>query len=322
MIDVAHLTKDFGSRRVLHGLSLSVAAGDVVGFLGPNGAGKTTTLKILTGLSRATSGTARVGGFDTATQHEQVRRLLGYLPEDAPGYPEVTVDAYLAMMAGLKDIAPRSVRSSVERVVEETNLQPWRRRLIGNLSKGTRQRVGLAQALLGDPKVLVLDEPTSGLDPSQIGEIRAVIASMRGRRTVIFSTHILPNVAGTCSHVAIINQGRLVAHGTVADVGRSTATRRFELAVQGIDDAAPWREALRALIAPRAPEPLAFAPDGASTRVRVAWPAALDDPRPAIARAVVDAGGALVELRELEATLDEIFLRAINSDAAATEARA
>jgi len=233
MIQAEALTKDYGSRRVLDRISFEVPQGAVLGFLGPNGAGKTTTMRILTGLARATSGRVRIGGFDVVRQQRDVARILGYLPEDAPLYPEMRVESYLATMAALKEIPARKVKSEVDRVLSETDLQKWRKRLISNISKGTRQRVGIAQALLGDPKVLVLDEPTVGLDPGQISDIRSLIARMRGSKTVIFSTHLMDNAERLCDSVCIIARGEKVLDGTVSGVKAAQGDRAVALRLSG-----------------------------------------------------------------------------------------
>lgn len=319
MIEIENLAKYYGPTRSLDGLSFQVPEGEVLGLLGPNGAGKTTTMRILTGLTRPTRGRARVGGFDTVAQHGEVRRLLGYLPEDAPMYEEMRVEQYLRFMANMKDIPARQVRSEVDRVVDETDLQGWRKRLVSNLSKGTRQRVGLAQAILGNPKVVILDEPTVGLDPSQISEVRQLIARMKERRTVVLSTHILPEVSMTCSRVVIIKQGKLVAEGTLDEIGQRLGGRRIEFVARAT------QEAIRSAVAPvlEAGSEWIEQRDLEGGLVRsVLGPAGDSAPSPAIARALVEAGIDLMELREVRPTLEDLFLRATATPAAPENAAA
>jgi ABC-2 type transport system ATP-binding protein len=215
MIEVETLTKRYRELVAVDGLSFRVEKGEVIGFLGPNGAGKSTTMRILTGFLPATSGTARVAGFDVFEQPLEVKRRIGYLPENPPVYPDLTPREYLRFCAGLKGLPGKRVRQEIDRVAEMARLGDAMGRVIGSLSKGYRQRVGLAQALLGDPEVLILDEPTVGLDPLQIREVRELVKSLAGRHTVVLSTHILPEVAMTCHRVLVVNRGRLVDYDTL-----------------------------------------------------------------------------------------------------------
>ena len=215
MIHVEHLTKMYGIRTAVGNLSFHVGKGEIVGFLGPNGAGKSTTMKILTGFMPATSGKANVAGFDVFEQPMGVKRNVGYLPEIPPVYPEMQVEAYLEFAAKLHQVPKTEIKRSVDTALEKTGLGPVRARLIGNLSKGFRQRVGLAQALIHNPLVLILDEPTVGLDPKQIIEIRELIKGLGGDHTVILSSHILPEVTATCQRIIVINQGTIVAEDTI-----------------------------------------------------------------------------------------------------------
>ena len=214
MIRVENLTKDFGDFRAIDNLSFDVFEGEILGFLGPNGAGKTTTMRILTCFYQPTSGRASIAGFDVTEDPHAVRRLIGYMPEGVPLYREMTVSSALDFVAHAKGYRSADRKRLVDAAMEETGLTRVRSRLIAHLSKGYRQRVALAQAIIGDPKVLILDEPTVGLDPRQIADIRTLIKGMAGRRTVILSTHILPEVQMTCSRVLIINEGRIAASGT------------------------------------------------------------------------------------------------------------
>ena len=220
MIEVRNLTKRYRERIAVEGLNFSVAEGEILGFLGPNGAGKSTTMKILTGFLPPSEGTARVAGFDVFEQPLEVKRRIGYLPETPPLYPEMTVAGYLKFVAELKGLPGRGLRAEVERVGGLTGLADVMGRVIQNLSKGYKQRVGIAQALLGSPPVLILDEPTEGLDPAQRADMRALIKGLAGKHTVILSTHILPEVTMTCEKVLIINQGRVVAYDEIRQLAR------------------------------------------------------------------------------------------------------
>jgi ABC-2 type transport system ATP-binding protein len=220
MIEVQNLTKRYRERVAVDRLNFSVAEGQILGFLGPNGAGKSTTMKILTGFLPPSEGSARVAGFDVFEQPLEVKRRIGYLPETPPLYPEMTVVGYLKFVASLKGLPGRGVRAEVERVAGLTGLSDVMGRVIQNLSKGYRQRVGIAQALLGSPPVLILDEPTEGLDPAQRAEVRTLIKGLAGKHTVILSTHILPEVTMTCEKVLIINQGRVVAYDEIRKLAR------------------------------------------------------------------------------------------------------
>lgn len=211
MIDVHQITKRYGQHTAIDRVTFSVAKGEVLAFLGPNGAGKTTTMRILTCFMPATEGTASVAGYDCLDQPLEVKRRIGYLPETPPVYQELTVDEYLRFVGRLRGLTGPMLTAALSREIERLGLGPVQRRLIGNLSRGYRQRVGLAQALIHDPPVLILDEPTVGLDPKQIIEIRELIKSLAGSHSVILSTHILPEATAVCQRVVIISGGRIVA---------------------------------------------------------------------------------------------------------------
>lgn len=229
-----HTGRPAAAARGIYDLTFSVQKGEILGFLGPNGAGKTTTMRILTGYMPPTSGTARVAGFDIFEQPAEAKRRIGYLPEIPPLYPEMTVKAQLSFVADLKGVPRASRKAAIARVVEATNLGPVYNRLVKNLSRGYKQRVGLAQALLGDPEVLILDEPTVGLDPKQIIEIRQLIRSLGGKHTVILSSHILPEVSMVCERVAIINHGRLVGMDTPEGLARKLShSQQLLVAIKG-----------------------------------------------------------------------------------------
>jgi ABC-2 type transport system ATP-binding protein len=233
VIEVKGLTKRYGQVEAARDISFSVAKGEIVGFLGPNGAGKTTTMNMITGYLSPTEGTASVDGHDVLEEPLEVKRRIGYLPESPPLYPEMTVRQYLRFVARIKKTSPAGRKADLERILGLTGLEDMRERLIRNLSKGYRQRVGLAQALVGSPPVLILDEPTIGLDPRQIIEIRNVIRGLGRDHTIVLSSHILPEVTAVCGRVIIIHHGRIVASDTIGNLSRKLAgsaglTIRFE----------------------------------------------------------------------------------------------
>ncbi|QDK46414.1 ABC transporter ATP-binding protein [Bdellovibrio sp. ZAP7] len=215
MIQVKDLTKDYGPRRAIDHLNFSVNKGDVVGFLGPNGAGKSTTMKIITGFMAPSHGSASVAGFDVFENPIEVKKRIGYLPETPPVYGDMYVRDYLRYVAALKQVPKDKIEKSVDLAIEKTNLGEVQKRLIQHLSKGFKQRVGIAQAIVSDPEVLILDEPTVGLDPKQVAEIRDLIKALRGQHTIILSTHILPEVQATCEKIIIINKGKIVVEDSI-----------------------------------------------------------------------------------------------------------
>src|SRR5687767_7405348 len=234
MIEVVNLTKRYGRHTAVDGISFRVNRGEILGFLGPNGAGKTTTMRILTCFLPATEGTARVAGFDVFNQPMEVKRRIGYLPENPPLYNEMTVDSYLDFVARIKGVDSGDRKKRIGEVKEKVSIQEYSGTLIKNLSKGYKQRVGLAQALVHDPEVLILDEPTVGLDPNQIIEVRQLIKALGGDRTIILSTHILPEVSMVCNKVVIINRGSVVAVDTPEALTRRVGRAdRVAIAVRG-----------------------------------------------------------------------------------------
>ncbi len=246
MIEVSGLTKRFRDRTAVLDLTFSIGRGEVVGLLGPNGAGKTTTLRLLTGFLPATSGSIRIAGFDVFEQPMEARRRIGYLPEVPPLYEAMTVRGQLRFAADLKGLARGLVPGEVERVAGLTGVDGVLDRLTSNLSKGFRQRVGIAQALVGDPDVLILDEPTVGLDPIQIREVRDLVRSLGGRHTVILSSHLLPEVAMTCTKAIVLNEGRLVDYDTLDGlIARHLPGRKVTL-----DDIAFLEEIFGKLVTP------------------------------------------------------------------------
>lgn len=218
MIEVKNLTKDYGSRRAIDSLNFSIAKGDVVGFLGPNGAGKSTTMKIITGFMSPTSGQALVAGSDVFENPIEVKRHIGYLPETPPVYLDMYVKDYLKYVAELKGVEKSKLSAAVDDAIAKMHLGDVRNRLIQHLSKGYKQRVGIAQAIVSNPEVLILDEPTVGLDPKQVAEIRELIKSLKGQHTIILSTHILSEVEATCDKVIIINKGKIVAEDRIENL--------------------------------------------------------------------------------------------------------
>ena len=223
MIEVSHLSKSYGSIEALKDVSCSIAAGEIVGLLGPNGAGKTTLIKILTGYLQPDEGTARIAGLDVLTNPQQVQVRIGYLPENAPLYPELNVQGYLRMMAELRQLPESEINAAISQAVRDTGLSDHLTRPIGQLSKGYRQRLGLAQAILHRPPLLILDEPTVGLDPTQIVEIRKLIKRLSEHSTILFSTHILPEVEALCDRAIILMNGQVKADAHLADLAKATS---------------------------------------------------------------------------------------------------
>lgn len=244
MIDAKELCKNYDDVAALSGVSFSIAAGEVIGLLGPNGAGKTTLMKILTGFLQPSSGTASVGGFDVLNDTEKVQELIGYLPENAPIYPELTVQSYLKMIAELRNIPKGKQRDRIGEAAIAVGLVDRLTKPIGTLSKGYRQRVGLAQAILHQPKLLILDEPTNGLDPTQIVEVRRLIRSLSKNSTIMVSTHILSEVEATCDRALIIIRGELKADAKLSDMA---STAQAQLVVDSSGKQTEIKEALEGL---------------------------------------------------------------------------
>ena len=315
MIKVDALTKYYGARAVVSDVSFSVKEGEILGFLGPNGAGKTTTMRILAGFMPATSGTASVAGYDVFAQSLDARRCVGYLPENVPMYPEMTVRSYLDYQATLRSVPRASRAARVRQVAERCRVDDVLDTRIGKLSKGYRQRVGLAQAIVHDPKVLILDEPTVGLDPNQISQTRALIKSLGGSHTIILSTHILPEVSMTCDRVAIINEGHLVAQDTPENLTRRLQGHdRVEVEVRG-----NLEEAAKVLA--RLPYVAGVEPVGVDGRHLLHVESAPGhDIRERVAAAVVQGGWGLLGLRRVTLSLEDVFLRLTTTeDGAAAE---
>lgn len=308
MIAVSNLVRDYGPIRALSDVSFTIERGQVVGLLGPNGAGKTTCMKILTGFIAATSGEVHIDGQDIVEHGVEVRRRLGYLPENAPVHQDMRTRDYLRFVARIRGVEPARVEDRIEQVARTVGIVPVLEQDIGTLSKGYRQRVGLAQAMVHDPEILILDEPTSGLDPNQIVEIREVIKELGQDRTVILSTHNLPEVTATCNRILLIHRGRLVADGTPDEIQQQHGgSNTFRLSVQAGDDTASGGDLLARIPGVTHVTPLEQALDGAAEwRIEGAGNT---DLRPDLFRGVVQAGWTLLELRRERQDLEAIFQR-------------
>ena len=303
MIEVEHLTKKYGDLIAIKDLTFQVEKGKIWGFLGPNAAGKTTTMRILTGYLPATDGHARVAGYDVFEQANQVKRVIGYLPEVVPLYPEMTVEGYLKFVAEIKGILAAERKKAVNRVIDRVGLSLVRSRLIRNISRGYRQRVGLAQALIHDPQVLILDEPTIGLDPAQIIEIRQLIRSFKGERTIILSTHILAEVTQICDGVVIINEGQLMASGSLEELTSSLLDQDgVYLKLRQKDQ--EITSLLQAL-----PHVTSVQPENGGWRIE--WPSGYDL-RDDITRLVVEKNLGLQEMRPLAMNIENLYLKVIS----------
>ena len=314
MIEVENLSKAYGAVKAVDNISFRVEKGQILGFLGPNGAGKTTTMRILTGYLPATSGTARIAGLDVFEKSLAVRKRIGYLPETPPIYPEMSVASYLDFVARIKQV-PASVRlARVNRAMEMANITDKRTQLIKRLSRGYKQRVGLAQALVHDPEVIILDEPTVGLDPKQIIEVRNLIKSLAGTHTIILSTHILPEVSVTCDRVVIINHGRIVAEDSPAHL--TSKLRGGETVHLEVKAGVGGAEALRSLcenvagVVRVAIDPMAGAAVDCAGVLKLTIESTPGlDVRGRLAAAIVSGGHELRELRAIRLSLEDIFLQ-------------
>jgi ABC-2 type transport system ATP-binding protein len=305
MIEVAGLTKDYGPHRAVDQVSFDVRRGEVLGFLGPNGAGKSTTMKMLTCYLSPTAGRARVAGHDVFDESIEVRRRIGYLPEDTPIYRDMTVVEYLRFAAELRGMEPEKIGQRIKEIGQRCGLSDVAGKLVGELSKGFRQRVGLAQAMLHDPDILILDEPTSGLDPNQIVEIRSLIKEIGEEKTVILSTHILPEVQATCSRIVIISGGKLVADGTPDSLRAREKGGRYKVVVESNGlSADAVRDRLSGL--PGVGRCSAV-PGEAGAHTFAIDAAASDDLRKPIFRAIRDNGWPLLELGREAASLEDVF---------------
>jgi ABC-2 type transport system ATP-binding protein len=304
MIQVSSLSKTYGPKVAISDVTFDVKPGEILGFLGPNGAGKTTTMRILTGYMPATSGTATIAGFDIFKESLKARKNIGYLPENVPLYPEMSVEEYLHFMAHLRGVPRGDRKYRVAKVMSLCHVDNVRNVQIGRISKGYRQRVGIAQALVHDPPVLILDEPTVGLDPKQITEARQLIKSLGGSHTVLLSTHILPEVSMTCNRVVIINNGHVVAEDTPENLTRRLrGAERIELEVRG--PAPAVKTALE-----RLPNVLSVEAGGSNGTAHLVVDCAVgQDIREDLAATIVGNGWGLRELHSVGMSLEEVFLK-------------
>ena len=308
MIEANGLSKFYGSVAAIRDVTFEVKQGEVVGFLGPNGAGKSTTMRILTCFMPPSTGQAKVAGLDCFEQSLQVRRKIGYLPENVPLYGDLTVQHFLRFAADAKGVETRRVHQEIQRVLAICGLEKVANRIIAHLSKGYRQRVGLAQALLNNPEVLILDEPTIGLDPSQIIEIRRLIQELRGEHTILLSSHILPEVAQLCQRVLIINKGLIVTSGTPASLtSQLQKSSRISVQVEGslteLTDALQKMDGVQAVI-----------PSEEDHGRLVVETDRSRDLRPEIARAVMQRGLDLLELKLIDLSLEDIFMQLVTEE--------
>ena len=311
MIEVQHLTKRYGPITAVEDISFRVERGEILGFLGPNGAGKTTTMRILTGFMPPTDGRAIVAGFDVFDQPVEAKRRTGYLPETPPLYPDMTVAEYLTFVAKIKGVPSAERKQRIRQTMDRARIADMANRLCSKLSKGYRQRVGLAQALIHNPDVLILDEPTAGLDPKQIIETRELIKELAGDHTIILSTHILPEVSQTCQRVVIINKGHVVAVDTPENLTarlRGSETMYLQVDVNGADAASALQRVTgvtRIAESDRREGIVGYEVESERGR----------DIRRDLARAVVDSGWGLLELRPMRMSLEEIFLSLTTEEA-------
>jgi ABC-2 type transport system ATP-binding protein len=313
LIEVQDLTKSFGNKTAVDHVSFKVNKGEILGFLGPNGAGKTTTMRILTGFMPATSGTALIAGFDVFEDSLEVRRRIGYLPENPPLYTDMSVHEYLDFVTRIKNVPAEKRESRIDDAIKKTSLEDKRNELIKRLSRGYKQRVGIAQALVHDPDVIILDEPTVGLDPKQIIEVRHLIKGLAGNHTIILSTHILPEVSMTCDRVVIINKGKIAAVDTPANLtSQLKGGQRVRVEVQADEKSA--RAALQEIPGIKN---VAAESAGASGRIALSIESAQgQDVRSQIAAKLVGKGFPLYELRGVNLSLEDIFLELTTDDSA------
>lgn len=303
MIEVEHLTKKFGDLKAVQDLSFKVEKGKIWGLLGPNAAGKTTTMRILTGYLPATDGKATVANYDVFEQPNEVKKITGYLPENVPLYPEMTVSSYLNFVSEIKQIPTSKRKEAVNRTIEISGLESVRKRLIKNISRGFKQRVGLAQALIHEPQILILDEPTTGLDPAQIIEIRQLIKSLKGERTIILSTHILAEVTQTCDGVVIINEGKLMASDSLEKLTASYEEREgiFIRLREGGKEKVSLFESISGV------EKVSFEDD----EFKIEWTKGKDI-RDEITKIIVDKELGLIEMRPLAMNIEDLYLKVIS----------
>jgi len=307
-IEVSHLVKTFAGVTAVNDVSFTVEKGEIIGFLGPNGAGKSTTMRMLTGYMPATSGSISICGYPVATQSEEIKRRVGYMPENNPLPEDMRISEYLYYRGRLKEVPRSKLGSRIDEVLEVCDLKRVRHRIIGQLSKGYRQRIGIAEAILAEPPVIIMDEPTIGLDPHQIIIVRDLIASLRGRMTVIISSHILPEIEMTCDRVLIINQGRVVAQGTPAALRREILGHvRYEMVVAGnferLSEALSHVYSNLSIAVPEDIDTLGFK----QVVVTTDHDGELGE---ALLKALIDAGYRVRSLNRQRPTLEDVFLAA------------
>ena len=312
MIEIKNLTKRYGQIRAVDDISLTIKKGEILGFLGPNGAGKSTTMNILTGYISATSGSVSVGGYDIMDSPREAKRLIGYLPEQPPLYYDMTVNEYLRFICDLKSVPLKQRRRQLDEILYLVKIGDMRDRLIKNLSKGYKQRVGVAQALVGNPQVLVLDEPTVGQDPKQIIEIRKLIGALRHEHTIILSTHILQEVNAVCSTVAVINKGKLAASGSVSDFTAAEGTvSKFMISVVGGSGKSEIQKVLQNVDGVRRVDFVRVDKDAFIFNVESEKKS---DVRRGVFNALAHANMAEIKLRPVGRTLEEIFIDIVSKE--------
>ena len=306
-IEVQHLSKVYGSTTAIEDVDFTVEAGEIIGFLGPNGAGKTTTMRILAGYLSATTGTAKIAGYDVHHQSMQVRRRIGYLPENPPLYPEMTVEGFLHFVAKIKGVASKDRKKKVASAIERCQLEDKTKIAINKLSKGYRQRVGIAQAIVHEPTVIILDEPTVGLDPRQIIEVRNLIKSLAGQHTIILSTHILPEVSMTCDRIMIINHGKIVITNSPSDLQKQlSGNYSYELELEGnVEEILPQLEQIPGVISSK------IITKNLNNKNRDLVEITCDannEPGKDIAATTINQGLSLYEMRRIRPSLEDLFL--------------
>ena len=301
MIEVKNLTRYYGTRRAINNISFQIEKGEVVGFLGPNGAGKSTTMNIISCILPASSGSAKINGFDTFEQSLEIRKVIGYLPETPPLYSDMIVSDYLNFAAGVRGVDTKRISSSVDRVIEKCSLKDVSHRIIGRLSKGYQQRVGLAQSMVHDPEILILDEPTIGLDPIQIIEIRKLIQELTAEHTIILSSHILPEITQICKRVIIINEGEIAAVDSLGGLAASLRkSERLSLTVRNSENNVIEKlNGLDQVIS-------ATNSEGNEYLIECALRSNLQD---GIAKLALENNWGIVELKPVSMTLEDIFLK-------------
>ena len=305
MVETKHLSKSYGNYLAIEDVTFQVKKGEIVGFLGPNGAGKTTTMRIITGFIPPTSGTALVAGYDMVDKSRDARAHIGYLPETVPLYTDMEIEEYLAFMGAIRGMKRKTIKPRIGEVIDACRLGDYRKTHIGKLSKGFRQRVGIAQAVLHEPDVLILDEPTIGIDPIQVVETRQLIKNLAGDHTVILSTHILPEVSMLCNRVLIINEGQIVAEDTPRELAdRLQGVERLEVEVQG-----PRSDVMESLEKIRGVVGVSCSTNSGDRNVYKLQARRGLDLRPTVSRAVISNGWSLLNLQLVSMSLEEIFLK-------------